>query len=75
MAVYTLWKRKDGDDDEAIFLQEQPIFLLRRRAFKRARQLAMELPDGWGFDILVRRIKKNSWYCLQWEVGTDGKIK
>lgn len=64
---YTLWKCKDGDYDEALFLQEQPIFRTKHRALKRAHKLAKGLVDGWGFTILLRKIRTDTDICEQWE--------
>ena len=64
---YTLWKSKDGNDDDALFLESEPIFHTKHRAFKRAHKLAHALVEGWGFTILVRKIWTNSDICEQWE--------
>lgn len=68
---YSLWKRKDNNDEETIFLEEESIFRTRLMAFRRARQLTKELIDGWGFDILVRKITIGSNVCKEWEFKPD----
>ena len=70
MTFYTLWKRKDEDNEEAIFLEEESIFRTKLMAFRRARQLAKKLIDGWGFDILVRKVTIGSDLCEQWEFNS-----
>lgn len=68
-SFYTIWKCKDGDYDDALLLQEEPLFRTKHRALKRARTLADNLVDGWGFTILVRKITIGKTECLEWEFG------
>ncbi len=68
---YTLWKTRDHNDEEAILLEEEPIFRTKHRAFKRAKKLAKALVNGWGFTILVRKIRTDTDWCLQWEFEAE----
>lgn len=63
---YTLWKAKEGTDDEDLLLDNEPLFHTKHRAFKRAHALAKDLAKGWNYVILVRRVSLDSDMCLEW---------
>lgn len=63
---YTFWKSKEDDTDNALLLEEEPIFYTKHNAFKRAHHLASKLVDGWGYVILLRKIKIGSDICTEW---------
>ena len=65
MTFYTIWKGKEGEE-EAILLDEEPMFRTKHRAFKRARELAKKLTAGWDYVILVRRIQTDTDICTEW---------
>lgn len=64
---YTLWKGHD-EADEAVLLEDEQVFKIKHRAFKRAEFLANELAYGCGFFILVRKVCLDSNECLEWKI-------
>ena len=63
---YTIWKGKENSDEDAILLDDEPVFKTRHNAFKRAHQLAKKLVYGWDYVILVRKIRTDSDICTEW---------
>ena len=64
--LYTLWKSHDKTED-AILLEDEPVYRIKRNSFKRAILLASKLPIGLGFSILVRKVSLNSDMCTEWK--------
>ena len=63
---YTLWKAKDIDDEEPMLLENEKYYLTKYFAFKRAHQLAKQLPANWDYVILVRKVTYGSTTCVEW---------
>ena len=65
-SVYTLWKGKEDECDDALFLTTEKIYSFKRSAFKRAKELVQNLPTGWDLVIIVRKITVGSDICEQY---------
>ena len=63
---YIIWKGHNGED-KAILLEDEPVFITRRNAFRRAKHLADQLPPGCEFYLLVRRVSLYDDTCLEWK--------
>lgn len=63
---YTIWKGTESGDGEAILLEDEPFFYTKRRAFKRATELAKQLAPNWDNAILVRYVTIGSDMCKEW---------
>lgn len=66
MRRYTLWTGYVDEGKEAILLEDEPLFLTKRNAFKRAKELAKDLAIGWDKAILVRLVVLGSALCKEW---------
>lgn len=71
--IYTLWKGKKNEEDDALLLESEPFFKIKRNAFKRAHKLVNQLPIGWDYVILVRKIKLGEDTCLEWVFEREDK--
>ena len=68
---YSLWFRIKGQEN-ARLLDDEPTFLSKTKAFKRAHELAK---DNYFVNtiILIRRITVGSRECVQWEIDCDAE--
>ena len=63
---YTIWKGNENGEDEPILLKGEKFYFFKWSAFRRAKQLAKELPLNWDLAILVRRVTVGSDECVEY---------
>lgn len=66
MTRYTLWKSFKGNTGDAELLESESLFVTRKNAFKRAKQLVGFLSDS-NDTILVRKVTIGKDEVEQWE--------
>ena len=68
-SFYTIWMRNPYNN-ESFILEEEKVYYFKHSAFKRAKELIKDYEI-----ILVRKVRLDSDYCLEWKFVKESEEK